>query len=183
MNLSPRPLNPFVTLRLLLVLSALLCVFHSTYAKSQSQLLREFTASIYNEKEFAGYLPEKILVWLPESGLEPISQKGLKKLRPHTASRFIAFPVKQQPPAPTLRIPPLYPFSHRREGKEGDAHLMFLVNTKGEVANIYVVKATDREFGVAAARALAAWKFKPAMIDQVPVPVLTIQRITFTIKS
>jgi protein TonB len=66
-------------------------------------------------------------------------------------------------PAATSRIAPRYPSEMRRNGIEGVAVLRFIVDSRGEVAEVEVVRADTVEFGKAAAEAMLRWKFKPGM--------------------
>lgn len=68
-------------------------------------------------------------------------------------------------PVATNRIPPRYPSELKRAGVVGTALLRFVVDSRGEVADIEVVSATHPEFGAAAAEAMRRWNFKAGMKD------------------
>lgn len=64
---------------------------------------------------------------------------------------------------------PQYPFELRRQGITGAAVVEFVVDSHGNVQQVKVVKATQPEFGYAAAASIKNWKFKPGLVDGVPV--------------
>ena len=61
------------------------------------------------------------------------------------------------------RTPPDYPETLYKRGISGSATIVFLVNKEGLVPFTTISQATHPEFGVAAAKAVATWKFRPAM--------------------
>ena len=66
-----------------------------------------------------------------------------------------------QLPVARFQCRPVYPFGLQRQGVSGSAVIGFIVDTDGNVRDPRVLKATHREFGVAALKAVSQWKFRP----------------------
>lgn len=66
-----------------------------------------------------------------------------------------------RPAQATFQASPLYPSNLRREGIEGRAEVMFVVDEAGAVIAAEVLNSTHREFAIEAERAVRRWKFKP----------------------
>ena len=88
-----------------------------------------------------------------------------------------------QAPAPTLRVPPNYPFDMRRAGVSGEVLVGFIVDTAGQVRDAYAVSATRREFADEAVRAVLQWKFKPGRRSGVPVNTRMQVPLVFSLQS
>jgi TonB family protein len=76
------------------------------------------------------------------------------------------------PPRVVSTVPPLYPFSLRREHREGQAVVAVIVATDGTVKEAHAVKATHPLFAAAAEQAVRQWRYEPRAIEsrlQVPV--------------
>jgi len=79
---------------------------------------------------------------------------------------------------PIVRIEPKYPIQAARDGKEGWVKLSFTINKIGGVEDVKVIEAKPkRVFDKEAKRALRKWKYKPKVVDGVPLrqPGLTVQ--------
>lgn len=79
---------------------------------------------------------------------------------------------------PIVRIEPKYPIQAARDGKEGYVILSFTINKIGGVENVKVLEAKPkRVFDKEARRALRKWKYKPKIVDGVPLEQkgLTVQ--------
>lgn len=88
------------------------------------------------------------------------------------------------PPEVILQIPPTYPISARRLGKEGKVSLLFVVNDEGFVESIEVIDSfPDDTFISSATQAVKKWKFKPAMKDNLPVSVRVEQTLLFNLNE
>jgi TonB family protein len=83
-------------------------------------------------------------------------------------------------PEPIKRITPPYPQELRRRGISGTAKFLMLIGSDGTVKSLYCYASSDPRFAVAAAEALAGWKFKPTMIKGTPVPALANQALGFS---
>ncbi len=60
---------------------------------------------------------------------------------------------------------PQYPPDLRRNGISGEAIIEFIVDTQGRVQGAQPVRATQKDFGLEAARAVSKWTFRPGMKD------------------
>lgn len=65
-------------------------------------------------------------------------------------------------PQPREVVRPVYPAHLRNSGQVGGAILEFTVDVTGRVRKPEVLRASHREFGEAARRALLLWRFYPA---------------------
>ncbi|WP_028115602.1 energy transducer TonB [Ferrimonas senticii] len=85
--------------------------------------------------------------------------------------------------APIVRIEPRYPAAAARQGVEGYVILNFTINEQGAVEDAVVVEGNPvRVFDREARRALAKWKYKPKLVDGVPVKQFDQQvRLSFEI--
>lgn len=117
------------------------------------------------------------------SGDAELTSRILNTLQPYTSTRFVAFPDNQSRPVVTANTSVRYPPERKRRDEEGKVLLLLLIDAEGDVANVFVIDSTGRDFSTAAALSMIRWKFKPAKIDQVAVPVLTTLPVTFTIND
>ena len=84
---------------------------------------------------------------------------------------------------PIVRINPQYPRDALMEGTEGFVEIEFTILEDGTVANASVIKSQPRRiFNRAALRAIYRWKFKPRIIDGVPVQRRARQTIEFNME-
>ncbi len=74
-----------------------------------------------------------------------------------------------QPPSPTLPVSPVYPYEMRRAGVSGEVLVSFIVDSTGQVRDVYAVRFSRREFADEAVRAVLQWKFSPGRRSGVPV--------------
>jgi TonB family protein len=65
-----------------------------------------------------------------------------------------------QLPAPSTRVPPVYPTEMREAGIGGEVLVDFIVDVNGEVKNAFAKKSTHREFEAAAVEAVSKWVFR-----------------------
>ena len=71
---------------------------------------------------------------------------------------------------PIVRIEPKYPIQAARDGKEGYVILSFSINKIGGVEDVKVIEAKPKSvFDKEARRALRKWKYKPKIVDGVPL--------------
>lgn len=77
---------------------------------------------------------------------------------------------------------PEYPYAARRLGREGAVELTVIIDEKGKVRNIDVVRTTDQEFAQAAIDAVRRSKFAPAKRKGVPVASKSPYTIRFGLK-
>lgn len=85
---------------------------------------------------------------------------------------------------PIVRVAPVYPARALARGIEGYVDMSFTVTTTGTVKDPIVVFSTSSLFDRAAIRAVLKFKYKPRVVDGVPVEVPGVKtRITFKIEE
>jgi len=85
---------------------------------------------------------------------------------------------------PIVRVAPVYPARALSRGIEGYVDMGFTVTTTGTVKDPVVLYSTSSLFDRAATRAVLKFKYKPRVVDGVPVDVPNVKtRITFQIEE
>ncbi len=85
---------------------------------------------------------------------------------------------------PIVRVAPVYPARALSRGIEGYVDMSFTVTTTGTVKDPLVVFSTSSLFERAAIRAVLKFKYKPRVVDGVPVEVPNVKtRISFQIEE
>lgn len=85
---------------------------------------------------------------------------------------------------PIVRVAPVYPARALSRGLEGYVDLSFTVTTAGTTRDPVVIQSTSSLFERAAIRAVLKFKYKPRVVDGVPVDVPNVKtRITFKIEG
>jgi len=85
---------------------------------------------------------------------------------------------------PIVRVAPVYPARALSRGLEGHVDLSFTVTTTGTVRDPIVMFSTSSLFERAATRAVLKFKYKPRVVDGIPVDVPGVKtRITFKIEE
>ncbi|MGI9263924.1 MAG: energy transducer TonB [Gammaproteobacteria bacterium] len=85
---------------------------------------------------------------------------------------------------PIVRVAPVYPARALSRGVEGYVDMAFTVTTTGTVKDPVVMFSTSSLFDRAATRAVLKFKYKPRVVDGVPVEVANVKtRITFKIEE
>jgi protein TonB len=85
---------------------------------------------------------------------------------------------------PIVRVAPVYPARALSRGLEGYVDMSFTVTSTGTVRDPVVVFSTSSLFERAALRAVLKFKYKPRVVDGVPVDVPNVKtRITFKIED
>ena len=85
---------------------------------------------------------------------------------------------------PIVRVAPVYPARALSRGLEGYVDLQFTVTTAGTVKDPLVIYSTSSLFERAALRAVLKFKYKPRVVDGVPVEVPGVKtRISFQIEE
>ena len=85
---------------------------------------------------------------------------------------------------PIVRVAPVYPARALSRGLEGHVDLEFTVTTAGTVRDPVILFSTSSLFERAATRAVLKFKYKPRVVDGVPVDVPGVKtRITFQIED
>ncbi len=85
---------------------------------------------------------------------------------------------------PIVRVAPVYPARALSRGLEGYVDLSFTVTATGTVSDPIILFSTSSLFERAATRAVLKFKYKPRVVDGVPVDVPGVKtRITFKIED
>ena len=85
---------------------------------------------------------------------------------------------------PIVRVAPVYPARALSRGLEGYVAMQFTVTTTGTVKDPVVLFSTSSLFERAATRAVLKFKYKPRVVDGMPVEVPGVKtRITFQIEE
>ena len=85
---------------------------------------------------------------------------------------------------PIVRVAPVYPARALSRGLEGYVDMSFTVTTTGTVKDPIVVFSTSSLFERAAIRAVLKFKYKPRVVDGVPVEVPGVKtRISFQLEE
>lgn len=84
---------------------------------------------------------------------------------------------------PIVQVQPVYPMRAKSMGIEGWVKVKFLVNRKGLVENIKIVKAVPKGvFEKCVKRCLAAWRFSPGTVEGEAVNTQVITTIRFSLE-
>ena len=85
---------------------------------------------------------------------------------------------------PIVRVAPVYPARALSRGLEGFVDMSFTVTTAGTVKDPIVLQSTSSLFERAATRAVLKFKYKPRVVDGVPVEVIGVKtRISFQLEE
>lgn len=85
---------------------------------------------------------------------------------------------------PIVRVAPVYPARALSRGLEGFVDLSFTVTSAGTVKDPIVIQSTSSLFERAATRAVLKFKYKPRVVDGVPVEVPGVKtRISFQLED
>jgi protein TonB len=85
---------------------------------------------------------------------------------------------------PIVRVAPVYPARALSRGLEGHVDLSFTVTAAGTVREPIILFSTSSLFERAATRAVLKFKYKPRVVDGIPVDVPGVKtRITFKIED
>ena len=85
---------------------------------------------------------------------------------------------------PIVRVAPVYPARALSRGLEGHVDLSFTVTSAGTVRDPIIMFSTSSLFERAATRAVLKFKYKPRVVDGIPVDVPGVKtRITFRIEK
>jgi protein TonB len=85
---------------------------------------------------------------------------------------------------PIVRVAPVYPSRALSRGLEGFVDMSFTVTSTGSVKDPIVLQSTSSLFERAATRAVLKFKYKPRVVDGIPVEVSGVKtRITFELED
>jgi protein TonB len=191
-------LGVVVTLSLLFVMNILIVTGKQALTTPRDRAKLEFVRVKRNEslnvEEFQPEKPPKP----PETPPETPPQ-DLDNMDPNTPSINVAAPtvsadtdiggpggmnIAEGDYLPIVRVAPVYPARALSRGLEGYVDLAFTVTTTGTVRDPVVLQSTSSLFERAAIRAVLKFKYKPRVVDGVPVDVPDVKtRITFKIEG
>jgi len=110
--------------------------------------------------------------------------RRLRLYNVHTRESFDSVYFAEGDYLPIVRVAPVYPARALSRGLEGYVDLSFTVTTTGTVRDPVVMFSTSSLFERAALRAVLKFKYKPRVVDGVPVDVPNVKtRISFKIED
>ena len=96
----------------------------------------------------------------------------------------IGFGVNDGEYLPIVKVAPIYPSRALSRGLEGYVIVEFTVTPTGSVRDVFIVESTSSLFDRAAVEAAMKFKYKPRVVDGVPVEVTGVRnKITFQIQE
>ena len=191
-------LGSFVTLSLLFVMHLLIEYGESAVTKERTRHNLDFVRVRRNESlNLEDFTPEKPPK-PPETPPETPPQ-DMDNLDPNTPTINIAPPpisanttiggpgsmnIAEGDYLPIVRVAPVYPARALSRGLEGHVDLSFTVTAAGTVRDPIILFSTSSLFERAATRAVLKFKYKPRVVDGIPVDVTGVKtRITFRIEE
>lgn len=125
--------------------------------------------------------PVTIKAPIPQLALNPQITLG-PAIAPPGPVRFQMSEVDSLPMA-TARIPPIYPYSAKRRGIQGQVAVRFLVDARGRVSHLRITSSQPPGiFDEAVMRALGRWRFRPGIKDGRPVDTWVSTTIKFKLE-
>jgi protein TonB len=187
-----------VTLSLLFVMQLLIASGKTALTKPRDRTKLEFVRVKRNEAiNTADFTPEKPPK-PPETPPETPPQ-DMDNMDPNAPTINIAPPavatgtdiggpggmnIAEGDYLPIVRVAPVYPARALSRGLEGYVDMSFTVTTAGTVRDPIVLFSTSSLFERAALRAVLKFKYKPRVVDGVPVDVPGVKtRISFQIED
>ena len=191
-------IGTIVTLSLLFVMHLLIATGKAALTKPRDRAQLDFVRVRRNESlNVEDYTPEKPPK-PPETPPETPPQ-DMDNIDPDAPSVNVAPPVvdantdiggpggmniAEGDYLPIVRVAPVYPARALSRGLEGYVDMQFTVTTTGTVKDPIVLFSTSSLFERAATRAVLKFKYKPRVVDGVPVEVPGVKtRITFQIEE
>lgn len=86
-----------------------------------------------------------------------------------------------QTPVPTYQVQPQYPYELKQAGVTGKVVLGFILDSHGNVRDIYVISSSNAAFEQPAIQALERWRFRPGRKAGKAVNTRMIQPFNFTL--
>jgi protein TonB len=84
---------------------------------------------------------------------------------------------------PLAKPSPVYPLKASRRGIQGWVKIKFIVNTSGFVKDLEIIQANPaRVFDKSVIECVAQWKFKPGIVEGIPVSTLVTTFIKFQLE-
>ena len=191
-------LGSFVTLSLLFVMHLLIEYGESAVTKERTRHNLDFVRVKRNEslniEDFTPEKPPKPPETPPETppqdmdNLDPNTPTINIAPPPISANTIIGGPgsmnIAEGDYLPIVRVAPVYPARALSRGLEGHVDLSFTVTAAGTVRDPIILFSTSSLFERAATRAVLKFKYKPRVVDGIPVDVSGVKtRITFRIEE
>lgn len=191
-------IGAIVTLSLLFVMQRLIASGKTALTKPRDRAMLEFVRVKRNESlNLEDFTPEKPPP-PPETPPETPPQ-DMDKIDPNaptinvprpamTADISLSGPgamnIAEGDYLPIVRVAPVYPARALSRGMEGYVDMSFTVTSAGTVRDPIVIFSTSSLFERAATRAVLKFKYKPRVVDGIPVDVSGVKtRITFLIEE
>lgn len=191
-------IGAIVTLSLLFVMQRLIASGKTALTKPRDRAMLEFVRVKRNESlNIEDFTPEKPPP-PPETPPETPPQ-DMDKIDPNaptinvprpamTADISLSGPgamnIAEGDYLPIVRVAPVYPARALSRGMEGYVDMSFTVTSAGTVRDPIVIFSTSSLFERAATRAVLKFKYKPRVVDGIPVDVSGVKtRITFLIED
>ena len=108
---------------------------------------------------------------------ETINLPRTAPLPPTEESRTTIGVFTDGPLVALVRVQPTYPARALSQGLEGYVVVRFDVSTDGHVINVAVVDSSHKVFEVAAVKAARKFRFKPRIVDGIPLETFGIQNL------
>lgn len=108
---------------------------------------------------------------------ESINLPRTAPLPPAEQSRSPIGAFADGPLVALVRVEPTYPARALSQGLEGYVVVRFDVTTDGRVINVAVVESSHKVFAGAAVKAAQKFKFKPRIVDGIPLETYGIQNL------
>ena len=71
------------------------------------------------------------------------------------------------------QVQPIYPQTARDAGVEGTVHMQGIIGADGTLIGLRVISSNDPDLGAAALEAVRQWRYRPTLLNGVPVEVIT----------
>lgn len=187
-----------VTLSLLFVMQLLIETGKAALTEPRQRYMLEFVRVRRNEnlntEEFQPEKPPKppeVPPEMPPQEMDDVNAEGpTVNVPPPSVSQDVniggpgSMNIAEGDYLPIVRVAPVYPARALSRGLEGYVDLEFVVTTAGTVRDPVVTYSTSSLFERAALRAVLKFKYKPRVVDGVPVEVPSVKtRITFKIEE
>ena len=89
---------------------------------------------------------------------------------------------KIEPPKKVKNVNPVYPDSARQDRVKGFIIFEAIITRTGCVKSIRTIRQGDERLEAAALLVVAQWKYEPALLDGVPVPIVMTVTVNFDLK-
>lgn len=187
-----------VTLSLLFIMQILIASGEEALSKPRERYVLDFVRVRRNENvNIQDITPEKppkppeVPPEVPPQDLDSIDPNAPTiNIPPPTVAQAIdiggpgGMNIAEGDYLPIVRVAPIYPARAQSRGLEGYVDMSFTVTAIGTVIDPIVVFSTSGLFVRAATRAVLKFKYKPRVVDGIPVDVSGVKtRITFKMED